>query len=146
LMAMSLFATGAGVMKIIYSNQSNGSSDPFRDMMPVFLWCRMGEVFLIIACVAPFLKSLIEHMLRQMGLPVFQQKMRNLNSVHTFPDLPEFQGEAAEKDKRIKIDERKLEASGYTTSGTSTQSDESDIDGTRWLQGKATMSTHLDNV
>ena len=143
LMAMSLFATGAGVLKIIYANRSNQDpSHPFRDMMPMFLWCRMEEVLLIIACVAPFLKSLVEHVLRRIGLPVFQQKVKNLNSIHAFPDLPEFQGEATEKNKRMKI-ESKLEAGGYTTSEASTQSDESDGGGTRQQQGKAADSSQV---
>jgi len=153
LMAMSLFATAAGVLKIIYSYRfDHDSSDALRDMMPLFLWCRMEEVLLIIACEAPFLKSSIERVLRRMGLPVFQQKTKNLNSIHTFPDPRGSQGETVQKDKRMKIDERKLEACEYTTSEDSTQSDESDGNSTR-QHGEATdssqsqpMSTPMDDV
>jgi hypothetical protein len=152
-MAMSLFATAAGVLKIIYSYRfDHDSSDALRDMMPLFLWCRMEEVLLIIACEAPFLKSSIERVLRRMGLPVFQQKTKNLNSIHTFPDPRGSQGETVQKDKRMKIDERKLEACEYTTSEDSTQSDESDGNSTR-QHGEVTdssqsqpMSTPMDDV
>ncbi|KAE9367225.1 hypothetical protein N431DRAFT_548797 [Stipitochalara longipes BDJ] len=58
LMAMGLFATGAGVMKIIYAYTYNrNSQDALREMMPEFLWCRIEEAVLIVACSAPLLKA-----------------------------------------------------------------------------------------
>ncbi|KAH8744247.1 hypothetical protein F5883DRAFT_359086, partial [Diaporthe sp. PMI_573] len=61
LMGMCLFATGVGVLKIIYSERFDTTSpDVFREMMPVFFWCRMEEVILIVACSAPLLKGPVE--------------------------------------------------------------------------------------
>jgi hypothetical protein len=85
LMTMGLFATGAGVLKIIYSKTYDRSSpDVFRAMMPVFLWCRMEEVLLIVASSAPLLKAPVEQALHRLGLPKFQNKSRELNSFHSF--------------------------------------------------------------
>jgi hypothetical protein len=84
LMAMGLFATGAGVMKIIYAyTYDRTSEDALRGMMPEFLWCRVEEVVLIVASSAPLLKSPVGHALKKMGFPSFQEKTRDLNSFHS---------------------------------------------------------------
>ena len=83
LMAMGLFATGAGVMKIIYAyTYDRTSHDALRDMMPAFLWCRIEEVVLIVACSAPLLKAPVGSMLGRMGFPRFREQTRDLNSFH----------------------------------------------------------------
>ncbi|PMD29424.1 hypothetical protein L207DRAFT_405146, partial [Hyaloscypha variabilis F] len=58
LMAMSLFATGAGVMTNIYAYPyGRDSPDRLIEMMPLFLWCRIEGCVLIVACSAPLLKA-----------------------------------------------------------------------------------------
>ncbi|RYP44821.1 hypothetical protein DL768_008753 [Monosporascus sp. mg162] len=82
LMAMCLFATAAGIPKIIYSEKFDRTSpDVFREMMPVFLWCRLEEVILVVASSAPLLKASIEGVLVKLGMPKFQFRMRTLQSI-----------------------------------------------------------------
>jgi hypothetical protein len=82
-MVIGLFATGAGVLKILYSKMYDiKSPDVFRAMMPVFLWCPMEEVLLVVASSTPLLKSPVENALHRLGLPMFQHKARELNSLH----------------------------------------------------------------
>lgn len=84
LMALSLSATGAGVLKIIYSKTFDRTSpDVFREMMPVFLWVRMEEVLLVVASSAPLIKSPVIHILHRLGLPRFQHTIGQLNSFHS---------------------------------------------------------------
>jgi len=84
LMAMGLFATGAGVMKIIYSyTYDRNSHDALREMMPEFLWCRIEETVLVVACSAPLLKAPIGTVLQKMGFPSFREQTRDLVSFHS---------------------------------------------------------------
>lgn len=91
LMAMGLFATGVGVMKIIYAYTFDRTShDALREMMPEFLWCKIEEVVLIIACSAPLLKAPVGTVLGRMGFPSFRERTRDLNSFHSSDfDLPQ---------------------------------------------------------
>jgi hypothetical protein len=91
LMAMGLFALGAGVMMIIYTyTYDRTSPDALREMMPVFLWCRNEEVVLIVSCSAPLLKAPVGSVLGRMGFPSFQEQTRDLNSFHPSNfELPE---------------------------------------------------------
>jgi hypothetical protein len=92
LMAMGLFATGAGVMKIMNAyTYVRMSGDSLREMMPEFLWCRIEEILLIIACSAPLLKSPVGHALRRVGFSSFQEKTRELNSFHSLNFSPAFE-------------------------------------------------------
>src|SRR5450756_726686 len=84
LMAMGLFAAGAGVMKNIYAyTYDRTSQDALREMMPAFLWCRIEEAVLIVACSAPLLKVPVGSVLGRMGFPSFREQTRDLNSFHT---------------------------------------------------------------
>jgi hypothetical protein len=130
LMALSLFATGAGVLKIIYSKTFDRTSpDVFRAMMPVFLWCRMEEVLLVVASSAPLLKSPIIYALHRLGLPKFQQKTMVLNSFHSSrlqatDNWHNLQSRAETEDmpagrQNMMPDERKLEAGECSSSAAS---------------------------
>jgi hypothetical protein len=91
LMAMGLFALGAGVMMILYTyTYDRTSPDALREMMPVFLWCRTEEVVLIVSCSAPLLKAPVGSVLGRMGFPSFREQTRDLNSFHPSNfELPE---------------------------------------------------------
>jgi hypothetical protein len=127
LMTMGLFATGAGVLKILYSKTFDKTSpDVFREMMPVFLWCRMEEVLLMVAASAPLLKSPIVHALHRLGLATFRNKTRELNSFHSFHhsatchgyNLSNLEGRPAGS-QGMETDEERLEAGEYTSSTAS---------------------------
>jgi len=75
LMAMGLFALGAGVMMIIYTyTYDRTSPDALREMMPVFLWCRIEEVVLIVLGSAPLLKNQLAVFWGGWGSPAFKSK------------------------------------------------------------------------
>jgi hypothetical protein len=134
LMTLGLFATGAGVLKIIYSKTFDKTSpDFFREMMPVFLWCRMEEVILIVASSAPLLKAPIGHVLQRLGLPAFQHKTKKLNFIHSLrlsatrhwhnlQNQHELEDRPAGR-QVIKTDESKLEAGEYNSSAASAHGD-----------------------
>ncbi|PVH90476.1 hypothetical protein DM02DRAFT_678585 [Periconia macrospinosa] len=80
LMVLGLLAAGSAAMKAVTSNTFDYSStDIFRGMMPLFFWCRMEEISLIVASSAPLLKVPIEKALHRLGLPLFQNRIRDLN-------------------------------------------------------------------
>jgi len=83
LMALGLCATGTGIAAIIHLNAINRSTDPLRDSVIIFMYCRMEEIFLLIASSTPFLKALVEHVLRQLGAPGFRNIPRELASYHS---------------------------------------------------------------
>jgi hypothetical protein len=107
LMAMGLFATGAGVMKIMYAyTYDRTSHDALREMMPEFLWCRIEELVLIVACSAPLLKAPVGNILAKMGFPSFQEQARDLNSFHSSDsELPRERQKAAATIEAV-VDER----------------------------------------
>jgi len=83
LMAMSLFATGAGVMTNIYAYPyGRDSPDRLIEMMPLFLWCRIEGCVLIVACSATLLKAPIGSVLAKIGFPSFRERTRDLVSLH----------------------------------------------------------------
>ncbi len=83
LMAMSLFATGAGVMTNIYAYPyGRDSQDTLVDLMPLFFWCRIEGCVLIVACSAPLLKAPIGSVLSKVGFPSFRERTRDLVSLH----------------------------------------------------------------
>jgi hypothetical protein len=145
LMAMGLFATGAGVMKIIYAYTYDRTlDDALREMMPEFLWCRVEEVVLIVASSAPLLKSPVGHALKKMGFPSFQEKTRDLSSFHSSyfeppcePLVIDVKTTVVEviHTQRVKHDEEKGEAVGECF--TASASTLSGTDGL-WLDKKPT--------
>lgn len=81
LMGLSLFATVATVLKVVYMKTFDIESfDTFRASMPLFMWCRMEECVIVIAASAPLLKAYIESVLNRLGFPTFQNSVRKLNS------------------------------------------------------------------
>lgn len=108
-------------MKILYSKTFDHTSpDGFREMMPVFFWCRMEEVILLVACSAPSLKSTVEHAFKKLGFRSFRYKVRELNSLHSFANLPTQNWHDVENQQEregkfcsgIKVAETELEARG----------------------------------
>jgi hypothetical protein len=47
------------------------STNPLRDSVTLFMYCRMEEICLLIASSMPFLKAPIEYLLRQVGASGF---------------------------------------------------------------------------
>jgi hypothetical protein len=84
LMALGLFATGAAVLKLYYLRAYNLTvNDSLRIMVVLFIWCRIEEFVLIASACAPFLKSPVEQILNRFGVPMFKNKTRELNSLHS---------------------------------------------------------------
>ena len=114
LMAMGLFATGAGVRKIIcaYTYDRN-SHDALREMMPEFLWCRVEEVVLVVACSAPLLKAPVGNMLQKLGFPNFRDQTRDLQSFHSSEfEVPQ------EGYREEKVNDEEKGQNGSSTSST----------------------------
>lgn len=130
LMALSLFAAGAGVLKIIYQKRFDRTSpDPFRAMTQAFLWCRMEEVLLTVASSAPLIKTPVVHALHRLGLPMLKQKTMDLNSFHSSRLQatanwynPQSRQETEDRPagrQGMMTDEGKLEAGEYSSSAAS---------------------------
>jgi hypothetical protein len=84
LMALGLLATGAAVLKLYYLRAYNLTvNDSLRIMVVLFIWCRIEEFVLIASACAPFLKSPVEQILSRFGVPMFKNKTRELNSLHS---------------------------------------------------------------
>ena len=84
LMALGLCATGAAVLKLYYLRAYNLTvNDSLRIMVVLFIWCRIEEFVLIASACAPFLKSPAEQVLSRFGVPIFENKIRELNSLHS---------------------------------------------------------------
>jgi hypothetical protein len=84
LMALGLLATGAAVLKLYYLRAYNLTvNDSLRIMVVLFIWCRIEEFVLIASACAPFLKSPVEQILNRFGVPMFKNKTRELNSLHS---------------------------------------------------------------
>ena len=84
LMALGLCATGAAVLKLYYLRAYNLTvNDSLRIMVVLFIWCRIEEFVLIASACAPFLKSPAEQILSRFGVPIFENKTRELNSLHS---------------------------------------------------------------
>ncbi|RSL45276.1 hypothetical protein CEP53_010846 [Fusarium sp. AF-6] len=81
LMGLTLFATIATVLKVVYMKTFDiDSPDAFRATMSLFLWCRMEECLILAAASAPLLKAPVERVLDRLGFPTFQNSVRPLNS------------------------------------------------------------------
>ncbi|RSL42768.1 hypothetical protein CEP54_015365 [Fusarium duplospermum] len=81
LMGLSLFATIATVLKVVYMKTFDiDSPDTFRATMSLFLWCRMEECPILAAASAPLLKAPVELVLDRLGFSTFQNSVRPLNS------------------------------------------------------------------
>jgi hypothetical protein len=84
LMALGLFATGAAVLKLYYLRAYNLTiNDSLRIMVVLFIWCRIEEFVIVASACAPFLKSPVEQILNRFGVPMFKNKTRELNSLHS---------------------------------------------------------------
>ena len=134
LMALGLFATAAGVLKIIHARTYDMTSpDGFREMMPIFLWCRMEEVILIVACSAPLLKAPVGQVLKRLGVPIFEQKTPRLNFIHSLRlsgtqrwadhQNPKEVADRPAGQQVHKTDESRLEAGEYNWSATTSPGD-----------------------
>lgn len=83
LLALGVCATGMGIPAIIHLNALRRSTDPLRDSVIIYMFCRMEEICLLIASSMPFLKAPVEHVLRQLGAPGFRNIPRELASYHS---------------------------------------------------------------
>jgi len=83
LMALGLGAAATEVVKIYLATIFNmNTPDTNREMLRTFLWCRLEECLLIASACAPYLKSLIERILRRFGVAGFVHANMELNSFH----------------------------------------------------------------
>jgi hypothetical protein len=87
LMALGLCATSTVIVKVC-SMKKMVIEDTYREMLTMFMWCRIEECILISSACAPFLKSLIERVLGQLGMPSFRNTTRELNSFHSAGRTP----------------------------------------------------------
>ena len=87
-MALGAVATIATAVRIkhLHAYQNSPSLD-FRAVFPLYLLTRVEELVLLVAASAPFLKPAIERLLRKFGIPTFRNRVRELNSHHTVPDV-----------------------------------------------------------
>ncbi|KAH7310348.1 hypothetical protein BKA65DRAFT_518896 [Rhexocercosporidium sp. MPI-PUGE-AT-0058] len=83
LMSFGLCATGMGIGYIIQSRAIRMSAEPMRSSVVLFMYCRLEEIFLLIAASAPFLKAPIERVLRRFGAPAFHNMPRELATYHS---------------------------------------------------------------
>jgi len=129
-MATGLFASGAGVMKIISMKNFNRTSpNSFLEVMPVFLWYRIEEALLVVASSAPLLKCSVGKALQRLGLHVFRFKTLELNWFHSFrmsavrrrQNFRSWQEPAGNQE--TKDDQSKLEAGEHSSSTASSPSD-----------------------
>jgi hypothetical protein len=85
LMAMGFLALGAGVVMIIYTyTYERASQDALREMMPVFLWCQIEEVVLVVSCSAPLLKAPVGSVLGRMGVPQLSRANEGFELLSSF--------------------------------------------------------------
>lgn len=88
LMALGLCAFSAVIVRAHYMKDFNVTvEDTFREMMNLFMWCRIEECVLIASACAPFLKAPIERILCRLGMSTFGNITRELNSVHSSGDI-----------------------------------------------------------
>jgi hypothetical protein len=101
LMTLGLCATASVAVKICLTMRFKPVTDIDREMLRLFLWCRLEEYLLIAAACAPFLKPPIEWILRRLGVAEFMYTTRGLNSFHTSSDLSDQQHsiEQSQEDK-----------------------------------------------
>ncbi len=71
LLALGLCASGISIAVLVRINTTTMSTDPLRDSVTLFMYCRMEEMCLLIASSMPFLKAPIEYLLRQVGASGF---------------------------------------------------------------------------
>jgi hypothetical protein len=107
LMALGLCATAAVAVKIYLATIPDMTNpDTYRESLRIYLWCRLEEYLLIASACAPFLKSLIERVLRRFGVAEFAQATMELNSYHFTTDLSEQQQpvEQSQADKQMETE------------------------------------------
>jgi hypothetical protein len=107
LMALGLGATATNAVKVYLGTILDFTiADTFRESLRIFLWCRLEEYLLIASACAPFLKSLIERVLRRFGVAEFAQATMELNSYHFTTDLSEQQqsAEQPQADKQMETE------------------------------------------
>ena len=84
LLALGLCATGIGIAIIIDLTARTRPTDPLRESVNVSMYCRLEEIFLLIASSTPFLKAPVEYVLVQLGVaPGFHNRPRELASYHS---------------------------------------------------------------
>lgn len=84
LMALILFATATGVLKIIYTKTIDRTlPDAVREMMRVFFWVRVEESILVVASSTQLIKSPVVHALHRLGPSRFRSTIGELNSFHS---------------------------------------------------------------
>ncbi|PVH68255.1 hypothetical protein DL98DRAFT_632920 [Cadophora sp. DSE1049] len=107
LMALGLCATTTVAVKIYLATIFDMAiPDTYRAKLRVFLWCRLEECLLLASACAPYLKSLIERVLRRFGVAGFVPAAMELNSFHFSNDLPEQQhsAEQSQEDKQMEAE------------------------------------------
>lgn len=84
LMGLGLFATTSGILKLVHlTAYDSASPDTFREMITIYLWCRIEECVLITASSAPLLKAPIEQILDRCGFPIFRNAPKELDWFHS---------------------------------------------------------------
>lgn len=80
LMALGLCATAVAALKIYHMESFDLTSDFLRTVVTLALLSRAEELVLITAACTPFLKSPTENLLRHFNFPVFEGRVRPLNT------------------------------------------------------------------
>ncbi|KAH8707192.1 hypothetical protein GQ44DRAFT_715913 [Phaeosphaeriaceae sp. PMI808] len=83
LLALGLCASGMGIAVLVRLNAKTMRTDPLRDSVTLFMYCRVEEICLLIASSMPFLKAPVECLLRQVGAPGFHNIPRELASYNS---------------------------------------------------------------
>jgi hypothetical protein len=83
LSALGLCATGLGIAACVYATTLGRVNDPLRESTTIYMYCRLEEIFLLIASSTPFLKAPVECVLVNLGAPGFRNKPRELASYHS---------------------------------------------------------------
>jgi hypothetical protein len=89
LMALGLTAAAAAVVKTIkFSQEDNLSGDVMRNVLTITLWCKLEELFGLVAACAPTLKRPAESLLRRLGILGGRAVRYFTISLHTFSVPP----------------------------------------------------------
>jgi hypothetical protein len=106
-MALGLCATTTVAVKVYLGTTTDMTVlDTYRARLRMYLCCRLEECLLISSACAPFLKSLIERVLRRFGVAGFVPAAMELNSYHASNDLSEQERSAvqSQEDKQMETE------------------------------------------
>jgi hypothetical protein len=83
LMALGLVAATGAAVRLWVTKEALEDTNHLRSTLKIVIWCRMEESVLAIAACTPLLKSSIEKVLSRLGLRMFKNMPRKLNTIQS---------------------------------------------------------------